>query len=334
MKKKILVTGSSGFIGFHMVNKLLKSNFEVYGIDNHNKYYDTKLKLLRNKISINNGLKFTLLDISNFKKLDNFLSKIQLDYVIHLAGQAGVRTSFKNPNYYFKSNILGTYNLVESLKNKKLKHLIFSSTSSVYGKRNSNKPFKESDITKETLSFYATSKLCCENILFNSAANYKIPITTLRFFTVYGPYGRPDMALYRFINSALNNKKIDIYNNGQLWRDFTYIDDVVNSMYKILKVIPSERNRVFNDSLSKIAPYRTINIGNQKAIKLKNFIEKIEKITKLNFLKNNKPMQSGDMFYTLSDSSLLKKLTGFQPNTNIDYGIKSFYKWLVDCRFN
>lgn len=330
MKKKVLVTGSSGFIGFHIANKLLKNNFEVYGIDNHNKYYDTKLKLLRNKISINNGLKFTLLDISNFTKLNNFLSKIKFDYVIHLAGQAGVRASFKKSNDYFKSNILGTYNLAESLKNKKLKHFIFSSTSSVYGKRNSNKAFKESDIAKEPLSFYATSKLCCENILFNSATNYNIPITTLRFFTVYGPLGRPDMALYKFIDSASKNKSIDVYNNGQLWRDFTYIDDIVNSIHKLLKISPSEKNRVSNDSLSKIAPYRVVNIGNQSSIKLDDFITKIEKITNLKFIRNNKPMQSGDMYFTLSDSSLLKKLTGYQPKTKIENGINNFYKWYVN----
>ena len=330
--KKVLVTGAAGFIGFSLCKELSKKKYQCMGIDNFNNYYDLKLKLDRKKLLKKKyGVKIVKLDLTNNKKLKYFFNHNKFDLVYHLAAQAGVRYSLKNPSSYIDSNLLGTFNLLENLRHQKTKHFLFSSTSSVYGKQKINsKGFKESDDSSRPLSIYAASKKSCENLIHSYAYNFGIKATVFRFFTVYGPWGRPDMALFKFVKGMENNTRVEVFNNGNMWRDFTYIDDLVKSIFKLSKVLPLESTRVSSDSLSNSAPFRVVNIGNQNAIKLSSFIKKLEKISNKKLYYNYLPMQLGDVPFTLSNSSLLNKLINFVPNTNIEKGIKKFYDWYID----
>lgn len=327
----ILITGIAGFIGFNLAKYILnhKKNVKIIGIDNLSPYYDRNLKLKRIQ-QLDNKIKFIECDISNKEILSKKIDDLDFKFVIHLAAQAGVRYSFENPMSYIKTNIEGTVNLLESIKNRKIKHLIFSSTSSIYGKSNSKKAFKETSCSDRQISLYAATKISAEKILHNYSYNFNLPVTILRFFTVYGPWGRPDMALFKFVDSTLQHKAIDVYNHGEIWRDFTYIDDLVKAINIILKIIPNTKTNIKEDTLSDFAPYRVINIGNQKAIKLNDFIDCLENVMQKKILKNYLPMQQGDVPFTLSDSTLLKKLTGFAPSTRIEYGIENFFNWYKD----
>lgn len=331
MKKlKILITGSCGFIGFNFINFILPNNyFDIYGIDNLNDYYDKGLKLDRLKL-IKNKINFTKLDIREYKKLNSYLKKNQFDIIVHLAAQAGVRYSLENPDTYIDNNINGTFNILNIAKDLNLKHLLIASTSSVYGNNSSDKGFSEMDNTNNPLSLYSATKKSIEIISHSYSHNFKIPITIFRFFTVYGPWGRPDMALFKFINSISNNTPIEVYNNGELWRDFTYIDDLVKSVYLLLDVIPDNKTRLEYDSISPDAPFRILNIGNQQAVNLNDFVKILEKVmdkkAQIKFL----PMQKGDVFFTLSNSKLLESLIGFVPSTSLEKGVSSFYKWYKD----
>ncbi len=332
MKTKILVTGSSGFIGFSISKKLLEKGNKVHGFDSMNSYYDTKLKKTRkNILKKYKNFTFTKGNIENKKILEKTLIKFKPNIVIHLAAQAGVRYSIDKPDIYLSSNIVGTFNVIKIASKIKVKHLIIGSSSSVYGS-NKKIPFQEIDKTDNQISFYAATKKSTENIAHSYSSLWKLPITILRFFTVYGPYGRPDMAYFKFTKNILAEKKINIYNNGKMYRDYTYIDDIVNGIYKLLNKIPStnSKKRYKNDSLSPVAPFRILNIGNTKKIYLLNFIDFLGKELGKKIRKKYMPMQKGDVVSTLSDSSLLKRITGYSPKTNYKIGIKKFVKWYLN----
>ena len=326
---KIFITGSSGFIGFHLAMKLLNKGIKVYGFDSMNSYYDVKLKKARLDILRKyKNFSFTKQSLQNEKKLSKCIMKFKPQIIIHLAAQAGVRHSIKNPDLYLNANILGTFNILKIAKKIKLKHLIIGSSSSVYG-ANKKFPFQENDKTDHQLSFYAATKKSTEAIAHSYSSLWKIPITMLRFFTVYGPFGRPDMAYFKFTKNIFKGKKIDIYNKGKMFRDYTYIDDIVDGIYKLLHKVPSlkSKRKYKNDSLSHVAPFRILNIGNTKKIYLLDFINTLEKELGKKIKRNYLPMQKGDVYSTLSDCSLLKRITGYNPKTNYKIGIKKFIYW-------
>ena len=326
---KILITGSSGFIGFHLARKLLEKGHKIHGFDSMNNYYDVRLKSARYSILRKyKNFSFTKSKLENKNNLEKSFKKFKPQIVIHLAAQAGVRYSIQKPRVYLDSNIIGTYNVIEISHKYKVKHLMMASSSSVYG-ANKKFPFKENDKTDTQLSIYAATKKATESMAHSYSNIWKIPITMLRFFTVYGPWGRPDMALFKFTKGILSNKKIDIYNNGKMYRDFTYIDDTVNGIILLIKKIPkiNKNKRYQNDSLSPVAPFRILNIGNTKKVYLLDFIKQIEKELGKKAIRNYMPLQKGDVKQTLSNSYLLKRITGYNPKTNYKLGIKKFINW-------
>ena len=332
MKTKLFITGSSGFIGFHVAKRYLDKGFKVYGFDSMNNYYDVKLK--RSRLNILKKYKnffFTKGNLENQKKLNSSINKFKPSIIIHLAAQAGVRYSIENPKIYLNSNIIGTFNVIECAKKLKIKHLIIGSSSSVYG-ANKKFPFQEIDKTDRQISLYAATKKSTESIAHSYSSLWKIPITVLRFFTVYGPWGRPDMAYFKFTKNILKGKKIDVYNKGKMYRDYTYIDDIVDGIVKLTNKIPklNSSKKYKNDSISHVAPIRTLNIGNTKKVLLSDFISAIEKSLNKKAVKRFLPMQKGDVYSTLSDSSLLRRITGYNPKTKYRDGIKKFLNWYLD----
>ena len=332
MKSKIYITGAAGFIGFQTTKKFLNKGIKVHGFDSMNNFYDPRLK--KNRLNILKKYKnfsFTKGLLENQKLLNRSVLKFKPTIIIHLAAQAGVRYSIVNPDVYLNSNIFGTFNLIKIANKVKVKHLIIGSSSSVYG-ANKKIPFQEIDKTDHQISFYAATKKSTESLAHSYSSLWKLPITMLRFFTVYGPYGRPDMAYFKFTKNILKGKKIDIYNRGKMYRDYTYIDDVVDGIYKLLNKAPSlnPKKKFKNDSLSSVAPFRILNIGNTKKIYLLNFINTLEKELGKKIKKNYMPMQKGDVHSTLSDSSLLKRITGYNPKTNYKVGITKFIKWYLN----
>ena len=326
---KIFITGSSGFIGFHLSKKLLDKGHSVHGFDSMNKYYDIKLK--KNRYQILNKYKkfsFTKGNVENQKILTKSILKFKPKIIIHLAAQAGVRYSIEKPRLYIDSNIVGTFNIIELAKKVNIKHLLIASSSSVYG-ANKKLPFKEIDKTETQLSIYAATKKATESIAHSYSNIWKVPITMLRFFTVYGPWGRPDMALFKFTKGIINKKKIDIYNRGKMYRDFTYIDDVVEGVSSLINKPPNLKQvgKIKNDSLSSIAPFRILNIGNTHKVYLLDFINALEKELKTKAKRNYMPMQKGDVKMTLSDTTLLKKIIKYNPTTHYKTGIKKFIEW-------
>jgi len=329
---KILITGSSGFIGFHLSKKLLDIGHRVYGYDSMNNYYDVRLKKARyNILKKYKNFSFSKNKLENKNSLEKVFKKFKPSIVIHLAAQAGVRYSIEKPRVYLDSNITGSYNIIEVSKKFNVKHLIMASSSSVYG-ANKRIPFKETDKTETQLSIYAATKKSNESMAHSYSNIWKVPITMLRFFTVYGPWGRPDMALFKFTKGILANKKIDIYNNGKMYRDFTYIDDIVDGIRLLVNKIPNHKNfgKFNNDSLSSVAPFRILNIGNTKKVFLLDFIKEIEKVLGKKAIRNYMPLQKGDVKQTLSNTNLLKKLTGYNPKTNYKSGIKKFLNWYLN----
>ncbi|WP_415299460.1 NAD-dependent epimerase/dehydratase family protein [Candidatus Pelagibacter sp. Uisw_134_02] len=329
---KIFITGSSGFIGYHLSKKLLDNGHTIHGFDSMNNYYDVRLKKARYKILRKyKNFTFTKGNLENQKSINKSIVKFKPKILIHLAAQAGVRYSIDNPRLYLESNITGTYNVIESAKKVNVKHLLIASSSSVYG-ANKNLPFKEVDKTETQLSIYAATKKSTESIAHSYSNIWKIPITMLRFFTVYGPWGRPDMALFRFTKGIINKKKIDIYNKGKMYRDFTYIDDVVDGISALINKAPSlnQFGKIKNDSLSPVGPFRILNIGNTKKVYLLDFINTIENELGIKAIKNFMPMQKGDVKMTVSNTALLKKITNYNPKTNYKIGIKKFLKWYLE----
>ncbi len=315
---KYLVTGCAGFIGMHVCIKLLKEKNYVVGVDNLNNYYSKKLKFDRLKILKEfKNFKFFKTDISNEKKLKNIFKKNKPNYVVHLAAQAGVRYSVKKPQDYTKSNLVGFANILECSRVIKVKHLIYASSSSVYG---DSKKFPLSENLKQNspISFYGATKLCNELMAHSYSYLFRLPTTGVRFFTVYGPWGRPDMALFLFTDAIKKNKKIKMFNGGKMIRDFTYIDDVVISIKKLIKNTPSNYKKI---------PYRILNLGSNKPISLKNFIKNLEIVLKKKANKVNYSMQKGDVKHTHASIRKLDKLIKFRPNTNIQKGIFNFVNW-------
>ena len=329
---KILITGSSGFIGFHLTKLFLEKKHKVHGYDSMNNYYDVKLKKARlNILKKYHNFSFTKANLENEKMLKKIFKRFKPKIVIHLAAQAGVRYSIDKPRVYLDSNIIGTYNVIEASHLLKVKHLIMASSSSVYG-ANKNVPFKEIDKTETQLSIYASTKKANESMAHSYSNIWKIPITMLRFFTVYGPWGRPDMALFKFTKGILTNKKIDIYNKGKMFRDFTYIDDITKGIELLIDKIPNNKklNKYSNDSLSPVAPFRILNIGNSKKVFLLDFINQLEKELGKKAIRNYMPLQKGDVKLTLSNTSLLRKITSYKADTNYKLGIKKFLNWYKD----
>jgi len=315
---KILVTGSAGFIGFHVSNYLLNQNHTVIGIDNLNNYYDVKLKKSRIKVLKNyKKFNFNKLDLINYKKLNTIIKKYKIRYVVHLAAQAGVRYSIENPKTYFKNNLEVFFNIIETCKNNKVKHLLFASTSSVYGENNKF-PLNENNNTDKPISFYAATKKSNEVLAYSYSYIYNLPCTALRFFTVYGPYGRPDMALFKFTKNILENKKIELFNNGKHKRDFTYVADIVKGIISVLK----------NPKDSKV-PFNVFNIGRGNSRKLKDYLSSIEKKLGKKAEIKKLPLQLGDIKKTHSDISSLSKYSNYQPVTDIDEGISKFIEWYL-----
>lgn len=316
----VLVTGSAGFIGYHLtLNLLKKKNFKVFGVDNLNTYYDVDLKRNRNKILKKyNNFFFKKININNRKILFKTFKGIKIDIIINLAAQAGVRNSISDPEDYFSSNIKGFFNILELSKLKKIKQLLYASSSSVYG--NSNKfPMNERFETSRPISFYAASKKCNEIMAHSYSHIYNLKTIGLRFFTVYGPYGRPDMALFKFTNNILKNKKIELYNYGNHLRDFTYIDDIVDG---ILSVAFRQRNshEVFS----------IFNIGSGKSLNLIDYIIAIEKKLGKKAKIKKLPLQKGDVIKTHSDISLLKKYSNYKPRVGIQKGVSNFIEWFLN----
>ena len=329
---KIFVTGSSGFIGFHLSKKLLEKGHSVHGFDSMNNYYDVKLKKARYQILKKyKKFSFTKGSLEKQKIISKSILKFKPKVIIHLAAQAGVRYSIDKPRVYLESNITGTYNIIELAKKTKVKHLLIASSSSVYG-ANKKLPFKEIYKTETQLSIYAATKKSTESIAHSYSNIWKVPITMLRFFTVYGPWGRPDMALFKFTKGIIDKKKIDIYNNGKMYRDFTYIDDIVKGISSLISKAPNlkQLGKFKNDSLSPVAPFRILNIGNTRKVYLLDFINALEKELGCKAIRNYMPMQKGDVKITLSDTTLLKKITGYKPKTSYKTGIKKFLKWYLE----
>ena len=329
--KKILITGSAGFIGFHLAKLLLNKGFNVLGYDGFTDYYDVKLKQARNKI-LENYNNFTSIHglLEDIEKINNIADQFKPEIIIHLAAQAGVRYSLENPRSYINTNIIGTFNIMEIAKNCQVEHLLMASTSSVYGS-NTKLPFVENEKADTPLTIYAASKKSNEVMAHSYSYLWKIPTTIFRFFTVYGPWGRPDMALFKFVKSILNERPIDIYNKGEMFRDFTYVDDLVEVIRLLLDKAPhTAQVSIERDNLSNVAPFRIINIGNSSKVKLINFIEEIEKNLGKKAIRNFLPMQKGDVMATWSDISLLKNLTNYTPQVDYKEGVKRFIDWYLN----
>ncbi|HEY9657516.1 MAG TPA: NAD-dependent epimerase, partial [Allocoleopsis sp.] len=327
-----LVTGVAGFIGYHLASRLLADGFQVYGIDNLNDYYDVALKQdrlaqLKNKP----GFTFQLLDLSDTAAMADLFQAQSFDYVINLAAQAGVRYSLINPLAYINSNIVGFVNILEGCRQQKnnLKHLVFASSSSVYG-TNDKIPFSTDDRVDHPISLYAASKKSNELIAHTYSHLYGLQTTGLRFFTVYGPWGRPDMAYFKFVQAIEAGKPIDVYNFGNLQRDFTYIDDVVEGIVRVMHRPPQPGTAQPDGSPSSAhssAPYRLYNLGNNKPVALGRFIEVIEQALGKTAQKNFLPMQPGDVYVTYADVEDLMRDVGFRPDTSIEQGIAAFVQW-------
>ena len=325
--KKILVTGAAGFIGFSLTRSLLESGFYVIGLDNLNNYYSKKLKVDRIEIlKKNKKFKFCKLDIRQKKKLDTFLKNEKIETVYHLAAQAGVRHSIIKPEDYLTNNLVGFFNILEISKKLKVKHFIFASTSSVYG-LNKKLPFSEKDPVNHPSQFYAATKRSNELMAHSYSCIYGMNCTGVRFFTVYGPWGRPDMALFKFVKNIINKKPIDIFNYGNHVRDFSYIDDVVACLKKIKNKLPKKLNSINqNDPSSSTVNFQILNIGNQNKVKLMDYIKEIEKNLKQKAKKNYIKLQQGDIKESYSKLVNTNKIINYKFRTNYQKGVKKFIK--------
>lgn len=334
---KILITGTAGFIGFHTAKRFISEGFEVVGLDSINDYYDRNLKYSRlNETGIpkeeiiygkltksvkHKNYKFIKLEIEDKDKVLSLFKEENFDYVCHLAAQAGVRYSIENPYVYFHSNINGFLNIIEASKQNNIKHLVYASSSSVYGS-NKEMPFSTTQNVDHPISLYAATKKSNELIAHAYSHLFKIPTTGLRFFTVYGPWGRPDMALFLFTKAILDGKPINVYNNGDMMRDFTYVDDIVEGVFRVVNK-PAKSDR----SSETQAPYKVYNIGNGSPVQLMDYIKATENAIGTEAKKNFMPMQAGDVQKTFADVENLKKDIGYHPNTPIDKGVVKFIDW-------
>lgn len=324
---KILVTGTAGFIGFHLARRLLDEGHVVLGIDNFSDYYDVVLKEDRNAI-LEQHANFSVarLSLENAEDLPRAWAEFQPDVVVHLAAQAGVRYSIERPDVYVTSNLIGTFNVLEAARNHPPRHLLAASTSSAYG-ANKESPFRETDKAVQPLTLYAATKTATELMGHSYAHLFGVPTTFFRFFTVYGPWGRPDMALFKFARAMLKDEPIDVYGQGEMSRDFTFIDDLVEAITRLMGVVPGTGPAVDGDTLSSVAPFRLVNIGGGSPSPLMAYIQELELALGREARKNMLPMQDGDVAHTTASPDLLEKLTGFKPRTPISVGIPKFVEW-------
>jgi len=327
---RILVTGAAGFIGFYLCEKLLQKGHEVYGIDNLNDYYDVNLKNERlARLTRHPNFQFERMSLEQQDALNNVFDKFQPDCVVNLAAQAGVRYSIENPSAYINSNLVGFGNILESCRHHKIGHLIFASSSSVYG-ANESTPFKTSDNVDHPVSLYAATKKANELMAHSYANLFNLPCTGLRFFTVYGPWGRPDMAYFSFTKAIIEGTPIPVFNNGDMQRDFTYIDDIVEGIIRLIPRPPAENkdwDRKIADPSSSFAPYKIYNIGNNNPVKLMDMIDILENAIGKKAIKDFKPMQPGDVPATFADISDLTRDVGFKPDTPLSLGLPKFVAW-------
>ncbi|SFT11445.1 UDP-glucuronate 4-epimerase [Sulfitobacter marinus] len=331
--RKVFITGTAGFIGFHLAQLLLDEGFKVHGFDGMTDYYDVTLKQRRHQMLLQNP-HFSMTE--GMLEDDALITQVTDDFapnvIVHLAGQAGVRYSLENPRAYLDSNLVGTFNVMEAARRLKVEHLLMASTSSVYG-ANEDMPFAETDKADTALTFYAATKKANEAMAHSYAHLWDLPTTMFRFFTVYGPYGRPDLALFKFVDAILDGRPIDIYNHGDMYRDFTYVTDLVRGIRLLIDtppVRPDNREVPEGDSLSPVAPYRIVNIGNSDKVRLLDFVEAIEEELGQKAIRNYMPMQMGDVPATWANAELLKSLTGYKPQTDIKDGIREFVAWFRD----
>ncbi len=330
-QRTVLVTGSAGFIGFHLSQLLLAEGFRVVGFDGMTDYYDVRLKERRHQMLLQSE-HFTahLGMLEEFEALHALVLRERPDVIVHLAAQAGVRYSLEHPRAYLESNLVGTFNVMECARELQVDHLLMASTSSVYG-ANEDMPFGERQKCDTQLTFYAATKKANEAMGHSYAHLWNLPTTMFRFFTVYGPWGRPDMALFKFTRGILEGSPIDIYNHGEMYRDFTYVSDLVRGIRLLIDAAPvrpaSAEAIAEHDSLSPVAPFRVVNIGNSEKVKLMDFIEAIEAECGRPAVKNFLPMQTGDVPATWADATLLRELTGYAPQTDVREGIARFVAW-------
>lgn len=332
--KRVFVTGSAGFIGFHLARKLLADGFIVHGYDGLTDYYDVGLKRRRHSM-LNQNPNFASSEnmLEDMAALTRAVEKFEPDVIVHLAAQAGVRYSLENPRAYIDANIVGTFNVMELARSIPVDHLLMASTSSVYG-ANEEMPFTELEKADLPLTIYAATKKANEAMAHSYAHIYSLPTTMFRFFTVYGPWGRPDMALFKFTKGIVDGLPIDIYNNGEMWRDFTYVEDLVHSIRLLIDTVPvCPINRAdigAGDSLSPVAPFRVVNIGNSEKVRLLDFVEAIEGELGRRAIRNYLPLQTGDVPATWANASLLFTLTGYKPATPYQEGVAKFVSWYRD----
>lgn len=329
-----LVTGSAGFIGYHLAARLLADGFRVVGFDGMSDYYDVTLKQRRHQM-LSQSPNFTPIEglLETDGLLMDIMSTHKPDVVVHLAAQAGVRWSIENPRAYVDANLIGAYNVLEAVRANPCSHLLMASTSSIYG-ANTEMPYEETHKVDTQMSFYAATKKANEAMAHSYSHLYDMPVTMFRFFTVYGPWGRPDMALFKFTKATLEGTPIDVYNHGDMKRDFTYIDDLVEGIRLLIDTPPvrpeSPSDIEEGDSLSEVAAWRAVNIGNGSSVQLMDFIEAIEEATGLEAKKNFMDMQAGDVPATWAQADLLKRLTGYQPKTDVRTGVARFVEWYRD----
>ncbi|MGN7753891.1 NAD-dependent epimerase [Sinorhizobium sp. 22678] len=326
-----LITGTAGFIGFHVAKRLIDEGHFVVGFDGMTPYYDVTLKERRHAIlQRSNGFKAVTAMLEDRAALDRAAELADPEVIIHLAAQAGVRYSLENPKAYVDANLVGSWNMLELAKAIAPKHLMLASTSSIYG-ANEKIPFAEADRADEPMTLYAATKKSMEVMAHSYAHLYKVPTTAFRFFTVYGPWGRPDMALFKFVDAIDNGRPIDIYGEGRMSRDFTYIDDLVESIVRLSHIAPSEENRVApekaTDTLSRHAPFRVVNTGGGQPVELMTFVETVEKAVGRPAVRNMLPMQQGDVPRTFASPDLLEALTGFKPSVSVEEGVARFVEW-------
>jgi UDP-glucuronate 4-epimerase len=327
---KVLVTGSAGFIGFHLARRFLEEGHEVLGVDGLTPYYDVSLKIARHaRLKDHAGFTERILMLEDMAALEEATGSFQPEVIVHLAAQAGVRYSVDNPRAYIDANLVGAFNILEVARAAKIRHLLLASTSSVYG-ANREMPFREQDRAPYPLSLYAATKRAGELMSHSYSHLWTMPTTVFRFFTVYGPWGRPDMALFKFVHGIRSGAPIDVYNNGEMQRDFTYIDDLVEAVWRLTKVPPGLGRAVAGDSMSPAAPWRVVNIGRGEPVKLMDFIAETERALGLRARINLLPMQPGDVERTFADPTLLETLTGYRPSTPVGQGVAAFCRWYED----
>jgi len=329
--RRAFITGTAGFIGFHLAELLLQEGWTVAGYDALTDYYDVRLKERRHAIlGQHAGFSATVAMLEDNESLGNAIQQAQPDVIVHLAAQAGVRYSLENPRAYIEANVIGTFNVMEAARAAQVDHLLMASTSSVYG-ANETMPFDENQKADTPLTIYAATKKANEAMGHSLAHIYDLPVTMFRFFTVYGPWGRPDMALFKFTKGILEGTPIDIYNHGDMWRDFTYVEDLVRGIRGLIDAVPGgPETAVEGDSLSPAAPFRVVNIGNSDKVRLMDFIAAIEEELGRKAIRNMMPMQTGDVPATWADAGLLRRLTGYCPETPFQEGVQRFVRWYRD----